>query len=74
MPKYDDAEIYFLNFTRGLRNEAGGIPIGLYLCWAADAGLVPEELKREIDSRRARGQSPADLLFDLTDGKLDLTQ
>lgn len=68
--KYDDAEIYFLNFTRGLPNEAGGIPIGLYLCWAAEAGLVPGALKRDIDTRRGRGQNAADLLFDLTDGKL----
>jgi hypothetical protein len=29
MLKYDDAETYFLNFTRGLPNAAGGIPIGL---------------------------------------------
>ena len=70
MTKFDDAETYFLNFTRDLPNEAGGIPIGLYLCCAADAGLVREPLKREIDARRARGQGPADLLFDLTDGKL----
>ena len=70
MHKYDDAEIYFLNFPRGLPNEAGGIPIGLYLCWAAEAGLVPDALKREIDGHRGRGQSPAELLFDLTDGKL----
>lgn len=68
--KYDDAETYFLNFTTGLPNEAGGIPIGLYLLWAADAGLVVADVKREIDSRRARGQSAAELLFDLTDGAL----
>lgn len=68
--KFDDAETYFLNFTSKLPNAAGGIPIGLYLLWASDAGLVPPLLKDELDARRARGQSAADMLFDLCDGKL----
>jgi hypothetical protein len=70
MQKFDDAETYFLNFTSDLPNEAGGIPIALYLLCAADAGLVPEALKAELDARRARGQYPSEMLFDLADGKL----
>lgn len=70
MQKFDDAEMYFLDFTSELPNEAGGIPIGLYWVWAAGAGLVDEALAKDIAARRERGQSAADILFDLADGKL----
>lgn len=70
MQKFDDAEFHFLNFTSDLPNEAGGIPVGLYLAWAADAGLVEAELAAKIEGRRGRGQTSADILFELVDGKL----
>ncbi len=70
MQKFDDAETWFLDFTSDLPNEAGGIPIGLYWVWAAGAGLVDDAVAKDIEARRARGQSAADILFDLADGKL----
>lgn len=70
MLKFDDAETYFLNFTTDLPNEAGGIPIGLYLLWAASAELLSPDLQREVTRRHTQGKGAADILFDVTDGKL----
>ena len=70
MLKFDDAETYFLNFTTDLPNEAGGIPIGLYLLWAASAELLSLDLQRDVTRRHTQGKGAADILFDVADGKL----
>lgn len=70
--KYDDAEIYFLNFeTDRLPNEAGGTHTGMYLAWAAGKGLLGEGFdEATLAPLRARETTGAQLFFDACDGKL----
>lgn len=68
--KYDDAEIYFLNFETDLPNENGGRHMGLFLEWAIRRGLASVELMQDADALRSGATTGLDLLFDRCDGKL----
>jgi hypothetical protein len=68
--KFDDAEYYFLDFESDLPNEAGGIPMGMYLAWMAGRQLLSADLAGRLASRQDGEASWADRLFDLCDGKL----
>jgi len=68
--KFADAEQYFLDFETDLPNEAGGIPIGMYLAWLAQRQLLSADVVARLAALEDRGLSWADLLFELCDGKL----
>jgi hypothetical protein len=73
--KYDDAEIYFLNFeTDALENEAGATHIGMYMAWMILHELVSEHLREETraaaDAVKARAISGASYVVDQLDCKL----
>jgi hypothetical protein len=68
--KFDDAEYYFLDFESDLPNEAGGIPMGMYLAWMAGRQLLSAGLAGKLALRQGREESWTERLFDLCDGKL----
>jgi hypothetical protein len=68
--KFDDAEHYFLEFESELPNEAGAVPMGMYLSWLAGRRLLSSNLAARLASPRAGSTTWAARLFELCDGKL----
>lgn len=70
--KYDDAEFYFLNFTTDLPNEAGAIPMGMFVAWTIERNLCAEDHGDEDDVRpvRERRMTGAQYVIEVLDGKL----
>lgn len=68
--KFDDAEYYFLEFQSELPNEAGGIPIGMYVLWLAQRHLLSQEQQASFAAQSGPPYQAAALLFELCDGKL----
>ena len=73
--KYDDSEYFFLNFETDLDNHAANTHSGMYLAWAAHAGITradpaDEVWTRAVAATQARQLTGANLLSDQCDGKL----
>ena len=73
--KYDDAEIYFLNFENDdLPNEAGATHIGMFVAWLIIHNLVSEDLQEEaaeeIEKVKSREITGRDFVVDICDCKL----
>ena len=76
MRTYDDASWHTENddYPEDLDEQAAGTHIGLYLAWAAEAGLL-SDMHREDNSESVRDLLERDItgrdfLFDVCDGKL----
>ena len=73
--KYDDAEIYFLNFENDdLPNEVGATHIGMFMAWLIIHNLVSEDLQEEaaeeIEKVKSREITGRDFVVDICDCKL----
>jgi hypothetical protein len=73
--KYDDAEIYFLNFeTDALPNEAGATHIGMFMAWMILHELISEEHRKyhgdALAAVKARTMTGPTFVIDQLDCKL----
>jgi hypothetical protein len=73
--KYDDAEIYFLNFENDdLPNEAGATHIGMFMAWVIIHNLVSEDLQdeaiEEIERVKSHQITGRDFVVNVCDSKL----